>query len=600
MNLLPPQPSHLGLTWQYRVERLATAGAGNRHVVQVTSRARPGHRRLAVQVSTSAGGRGVLPGGAPLIVYVGVRLGGRAVRGARVTCVVEGRGRGGLPLPPTTLQLRDSGAGDPDTTAGDGVYSKYFAALASAGRYSLRVTVEGEGAAHTLGHLAANGSRSRQELGRFTRIVDGDSFLVTDFPADWSAAAIPPCRVVDLGVQVVTSSQQLELSWTAPGADYDEGRPTSYQLYQATSPSQLGAKPLPSTTPPLPSSPLPSSPLPSALLLESFSAVRPAGGREVHRVRVNQDQVNMNLFYVLIAADMEGNLGQVSNVVKAYMPRPLLVGHPPRDNSPLREGLFDPMRTPNEPNIIVMYIIAGIAAIIIFTFLVIVIVICLLKKKTRFGSDVSSEQLHPETVSKRGSLYNGFSVDEFDTEKINQLNYYNSLRQTKGGEAAESGTIQRNLDYCTADLAAYREVPGQPADPTYARPLPRAQRPARPAAAGSPLTVSERTASSPAGSSEGAHTYESLGELAREQQHEPIYRSILKKVPPPTLPKSVVDLDVTVTPRPPDLVTVLDLIPPSPCTTPSLPSLTSPSSPSPSRASDLSPTDKRVRSCTQV
>ena len=80
------------------------------------------------------------------------------------------------------------------------------------------------------------------------------------------------------------------------------------------------------------------------------------------------------------------------------------------------------MRTPNEPNIIVMYIIAGIAAIIIFTFLVIVIVICLLKKKTRFGSETSNEQLNTETMSKRGSLYNGFSIDEFDTEKINQLN----------------------------------------------------------------------------------------------------------------------------------------------------------------------------------
>ena len=32
-------------------------------------------------------------------------------------------------------------------------------------------------------------------------------------------------------------------------------------------------------------------------------------------------QVNQNLYYVLLAADSEGNLGQLSNVVKAYMPR---------------------------------------------------------------------------------------------------------------------------------------------------------------------------------------------------------------------------------------------------------------------------------------
>ena len=291
------------------------------------------------------------------------------------------------------------------------------------------------------------------------------------------------------------------------------------------------------------------------------------------------------------------------------------------------------MRTPNEPNIVVMYIIAGIAAIIIFTFLVIVIVICLLKKKTRFGSDISNDQLHPETLSKRGSLYNGFSIDEFDTEKINQLNYYNSLRQVKPSHEREGvvsdgdrkemeANIQRNLEYCTPDLCDYRESDGTSssspdpqchgassssassasppsvrlADPTYARPVPKAQRSKVPfpPSPHSPLTISERTTSSPANSSDaGGHTYEFIADLASRDSSthgssEPIYRSILKKVPPPTLPKTQQrPLDVTVTPRPPDLVTVLDLVPPSPPS--SLPD-----------ELELSPTDKRVRNCTQV
>ena len=256
------------------------------------------------------------------------------------------------------------------------------------------------------------------------------------------------------------------------------------------------------------------------------------------------------------------------------------------------------MRTPNEPNIIVMYIIAGIAAIIIFTFLVIVIVICLLKKKTRFGSETSNEQLNTETMSKRGSLYNGFSIDEFDTEKINQLNYYNSLRQVKPlVEASEGseGSIQRNLDYCIPDLAEYRESDGvsssppssRRADPTYARPVPKAQRAKNgKVSSGSPLTISEQTlVGSPVAESD---TYEYIPEQPTSSA-EPIYRSILKKVPPPTLPKSVAGLDVTVTPRPPDLVTVLDLVPPSPS-----------SNSLPDTESQMSPTDKRVRSPTQV
>ena len=254
-----------------------------------------------------------------------------------------------------------------------------------------------------------------------------------------------------------------------------------------------------------------------------------------------------------------------------------------------------------------MYIIAGIAAIIIFTFMVICIVICLLKKKARFGSETSNEALNPETISKRESIYTGFSIDNFDMDKINQFNYYNSLRHSKSnvedkkvmerieGKEDKESSIQRNLDYFTPDLTAYQphksSLPDP--DPTYARPLPKAQRPraTQPYSSASPITISERTSSSPASSSEEhqSHTYDFIsdptpGSGASSTSNEPIYRSILKKVPPPTLPKSVPPpaLDL-----PPDLVTVLDLLPPlSPSETPP--------------PSDQASLDRRVRSCTQV
>ena len=74
------------------------------------------------------------------------------------------------------------------------------------------------------------------------------------------------------------STEQLEFRWSAPGADYDEGRPTSYQLYQTRDAVQLQAVSLPS----------------SGLLVESFTAVRDAGGREVHRLTVGQGQVRQS------------------------------------------------------------------------------------------------------------------------------------------------------------------------------------------------------------------------------------------------------------------------------------------------------------------
>ena len=36
---------------------------------------------------------------------------------------------------------------------------------------------------------------------------------------------------------------------------------------------------------------------------------------------VSQGDVNKNLYYILLAADNEGNIGQMGNIVKAYMPR---------------------------------------------------------------------------------------------------------------------------------------------------------------------------------------------------------------------------------------------------------------------------------------
>ena len=41
----------------------------------------------------------------------------------------------------------------------------------------------------------------------------------------------------------------------------------------------------------------------------------------IFRVTVGQGDVNKNLYYVLLAADSEGNIGQMGNIVKAYMPR---------------------------------------------------------------------------------------------------------------------------------------------------------------------------------------------------------------------------------------------------------------------------------------
>ena len=44
-------------------------------------------------------------------------------------------------------------------------------------------------------------------------------------------------RILDLKVQTISKSDELEFTWTSPGDDFDIGKPTSYQLYYSKNPT---------------------------------------------------------------------------------------------------------------------------------------------------------------------------------------------------------------------------------------------------------------------------------------------------------------------------------------------------------------------------
>ena len=272
--------NNAGMSWRYSLERLASPQARNSHIVQVTSTATSREQELEVLVRTNTLQHEVhISLEHPFILYVEVRQGGMPVSGCRVLCDLQPvDSRTGKVGPTATLELRDNGAGDPDIEAGDGVYSKYVTRLMGPGLYRMKVQVLSN--VEFPAHVKLPGGE--EQLGPFSRIVKGHSFRAASVAPHYSAR-LPPCRILDLSVSVVTASQQLEFRWSAPGADYDEGRPTSYQLYQTGDADQFSAAPLPA----------------SALLVESFSAVRAAGGSEVHRVTVSQGQVS-HFFFVLL------------------------------------------------------------------------------------------------------------------------------------------------------------------------------------------------------------------------------------------------------------------------------------------------------------
>ena len=258
-------PGNAGLAWRYSLDRLPSPRRRNSHIVQVTSQAPSDQEELEVKVTTNLVGHRVdVNLEQPLILFVEVRQAGQAVSGARVLCdlqLAEGEaGRAGTTF---TLELWDNGAGDPDMVAGDGVYSKYMSRLAGPGLYRLRVQVLSNQDFPAM--VKTRDSFEGTSLGPFTRIVKGNSFRVSSIAPHYRAR-VPPSRILDLSVSVVSSSQQLEFEWSAPGSDYDEGRPTSYLLYQSTDPALYTG-----------------TALPPSLLVESFSGVRGAGGREAHR-----------------------------------------------------------------------------------------------------------------------------------------------------------------------------------------------------------------------------------------------------------------------------------------------------------------------------
>ncbi|XP_042540652.1 calcium-activated chloride channel regulator 2 [Dipodomys spectabilis] len=182
----------------------------------------------------------------PMMIYANVRKGSYPILNATVTTTIEPET--GEPI---TLQLFDDGAGA-DVIKNDGIYSRYFFSFAINGRYSLKVRVNHSPSIGNLAY-AVPGSRAmyvpgyiengniqmnmpRKSVHRseesqkqaFSRVSSGGSFSVLGVPAGPHPDMFPPCRIIDL--EAVEVEEEVALSWTAPGEDFDQGQATSYEI----------------------------------------------------------------------------------------------------------------------------------------------------------------------------------------------------------------------------------------------------------------------------------------------------------------------------------------------------------------------------------
>ena len=519
--------------WNYSLVRLASANLDNLHVLQVTS-APAVHQDLRVSLTTNLRPQEHLSAHlspeSPLILYAEVKLNQRPVLNARVVAELQGVNRAGLAIPASQVVLLDSGTGDPDMFALDGVYSRYFTDILEEGLYT--VTVHVSSSSESPAGYATGSSVST--LPEFSRIVSGFSFRVETLQRS-SKDSFPPSRIGDLGVSEMTGSSELELAWTSPGDDYDTGAPSSYQLYYSQDPASFY---------------LDEAPPPQ--LVERFTGDLPAGQPDRHRINVQA--YNKNLYYALVAVDDQGNTGRLSNIVRAYVPQQFVMhqaGQSAGSNGQLREGLFNPFQAIKEPNKIIMYVVVGVVTVVIFTFLVVTMIMIISRRLTKpveqDGHDLTAESGgFKDSDLLRFSIdhnINGFEHKPSSTDKYilseTRLDPYGEVGDSHHHQApfasSEDKLFPRDNFIYKDSMESFRDPYASSSDtfssPIYSKPVPKNQR--QTTATTNPTNHSpvKSILKKPRGEADGVEA-------------ESIYASRRNYSPPP-LPSPLLTLDIT-------------------------------------------------------
>ncbi|XP_070261609.1 calcium-activated chloride channel regulator 4-like [Myotis yumanensis] len=180
----------------------------------------------------------------PMIVYAEILQGHIPILGANVTAFIESSSG-----KTEVLELFDNGAGA-DTFKDDGVYSRYFTAYSENGRYSLKVRAHAGAntAARNLRHPPnravyipgwvvdgkIEGNPPRPEINKdtqtnlesFTRTAIGSAFVVSNISTFPLPDLYPPSQITDL--EATPDGDMINLTWTAPGDNFDVGKVKQY------------------------------------------------------------------------------------------------------------------------------------------------------------------------------------------------------------------------------------------------------------------------------------------------------------------------------------------------------------------------------------
>ncbi|XP_047422084.1 calcium-activated chloride channel regulator 1 [Sciurus carolinensis] len=231
-------------TWKYSLQ-----ASSQTLTLTVTSRASSATLPPIAVTSRMNQDTGKFPN--PMRVYANIRQGASPILRASVTALIESANGKTV-----TLELLDNGAGA-DASKNDGVYSRYFTAYDANGRYSVKIWALGginaaraipqqNGAMYIPGwiengeikwntpqpEISSNTLQDKQVC--FSRTSSGGSFVASNVPSAPIPDLFPPCQIIDLKAEI-QEGNLINLTWTAPGDDYDQGQAHEYIIRISTS-----------------------------------------------------------------------------------------------------------------------------------------------------------------------------------------------------------------------------------------------------------------------------------------------------------------------------------------------------------------------------
>ncbi|KAJ8927304.1 hypothetical protein NQ314_020254, partial [Rhamnusium bicolor] len=209
-------------TWTYIVEPYP--GNPQPHFLQVMATPRS---PLVPVIRANFRTRRNAPGGT-LILLAEVKYGDLPILGAKVEITVYKPEVNGSMAHKSKIELLDTGAGDPDITKGDGVYTRYFnAGEWGAGLYTFEAVISDNGnTAYTWTDSSRNNedrpccgssiiSNSVQPISPFQRVLPKVTIMITSEEIQL-ANQVSVGRIGDLKVEVIPEDMKARLSWTSP------------------------------------------------------------------------------------------------------------------------------------------------------------------------------------------------------------------------------------------------------------------------------------------------------------------------------------------------------------------------------------------------